>query len=97
MRDELTNGAKLLSDIGRSAALESCARALVRAYDKGEACGGSVDWSDVDAAYVLARGGLGLGDDDGPTVCPVCGSGDCIMADDGIEPPKFCPNAGHVY
>lgn len=42
-----------------SPAIEACA-ALVKAYDNGLARGGSIDWSEVDAAHAQARAALGL-------------------------------------
>ena len=38
----------------REIALEGAAIALVYAYKQGQLAGGSVDWSDVDAAHELA-------------------------------------------
>ncbi|MEN8196754.1 MAG: hypothetical protein ABFS30_09595 [Pseudomonadota bacterium] len=43
----------------RHAAAMACAWALFSAYQQGEKTGGSVEWSDIDTAYELARQAIG--------------------------------------
>ena len=99
IEDGLWSCAELERVTERANHLEVACALLCDAYCRGDAeNGGSVEWSDLDQAYAAARSALGdsyefCDDDDGPTVCPVCGSSDCIMADDGIPAPKFCPNS----
>ena len=45
------------------AAVRTCLSLLI-AYRNGKLNGGSMDWSDVDAAYELAKQALGLNEDE---------------------------------
>ena len=51
---------------------EDGARLLVQAYRRGGERGDSVDWNDVDQAYVAARKVLGLPESDQEVECKFC-------------------------